>query len=122
MPPNHTWLGDITGPNEVLWIFCLRFGVGNHWFSGRNLYEFIGFGAMDATKPYEFIGFGALDVTKPYEFIGFRAGTVFSLQGNRRHGSLGCRYGRSSTDGGDLLVDSLLRLHGYNLPSLSDTF
>ncbi len=24
-------------------------------------YEFIGFGAMDATKPYGFIGFGAMD-------------------------------------------------------------
>jgi hypothetical protein len=33
-------------------------------------YEFIGFGAMEVTKPYEFIGFGAMDVTKPYEFIG----------------------------------------------------
>ncbi len=33
--------------------------------------EFIGFGAMDVTKPYEFTGFGAMDVTKPYEFIGF---------------------------------------------------
>ncbi len=33
-------------------------------------YEFIGFGAMDVTKPYEFIGFGAMDVTKPYKFIG----------------------------------------------------
>ena len=30
--------------------------------------NFIGFGAMDATKPYEFIGFGAMDATKPYEF------------------------------------------------------
>ena len=37
------------------------------------LYEFIGFRAMDVTKPYEFIGFGAMDVTKPYEFIGFGA-------------------------------------------------
>ena len=35
--------------------------------------EFIGFGAMDATKPYEFIGFGAMDATKPYELIGFGA-------------------------------------------------
>ncbi len=35
--------------------------------------EFIGFGAMDVTKPYEFIGFGAMAVTKPYEFIGFGA-------------------------------------------------
>ncbi len=35
--------------------------------------EFVGFGAMDATKPYEFIGFGAMDATKPYEFIGFGA-------------------------------------------------
>ncbi len=38
-------------------------------------YEFIGFGAMDVTKPYEFIGFGAMDVTKPYEFIGFHIKT-----------------------------------------------
>ena len=30
--------------------------------------NFIGFGAMDVTKPYEFIWFGAMDVTKPYEF------------------------------------------------------
>ncbi len=36
-------------------------------------YEFIGFGAMDVTRPYEFIRFGAMDVTKPYEFIGFAA-------------------------------------------------
>ena len=35
--------------------------------------EFIGFGAMEVTKPYEFIGFGAMDVTKPYEFLGFGA-------------------------------------------------
>ncbi len=34
---------------------------------------FIGFGAVDGTKPYEFIGFGAMDGTKPYEFIGFGA-------------------------------------------------
>jgi hypothetical protein len=38
--------------------------------------EFIGFGAMDVTKPYEFIRFGAMDVTKPYEFIGFVAKDV----------------------------------------------
>ena len=36
-------------------------------------YEFIGFGAMDVTKPYKFIEFGAMDVTKPYEFIRFGA-------------------------------------------------
>ncbi len=35
--------------------------------------EFIGFGAMDATKPCEFIGFGAMDATKPYEFMKFVA-------------------------------------------------
>jgi hypothetical protein len=35
--------------------------------------NYIGFGAMDVTKPYEFIGFGAMEVTKPYEFIGFGA-------------------------------------------------
>ncbi len=34
---------------------------------------FIGFGAMDVTKPYEFKGFGVMAVTKPYEFIGFGA-------------------------------------------------
>ena len=32
--------------------------------------KFIGFGAMDVTKPYEFMGFGAMDVTKPCEFCG----------------------------------------------------
>ncbi len=36
-------------------------------------YEFIRFGAMDATEPYEFIGFGAMYVTGPHEFIGFGA-------------------------------------------------
>ncbi len=47
---------------------------GHVWGIGqRPTYEFIGFGAMDVTKPYEFIGFGAMDVTKPYEFIGFGA-------------------------------------------------
>ncbi len=35
--------------------------------------NFIGFGAIDVTKPYAFIGFGAIDVTNPYEFIGFGA-------------------------------------------------
>ncbi len=44
---------------------------------------FIGFGAMDVTKPYEFIGFGAMDITKPCEFIGCGAhsgvGVVFNL-------------------------------------------
>ncbi len=30
--------------------------------------NFIGFGAMEVTKPYELIGFGAMYVTKPYEF------------------------------------------------------
>jgi hypothetical protein len=58
--------------------------------------KFIGFGAMDVTKPYIYIyiyrdrhrpvaggralakpyksiGFGDMDVTKPYEFIGFGA-------------------------------------------------
>ncbi len=33
-------------------------------------YKFVGFGAMDVSKPYEFIEFGAMDVTKPCEFIG----------------------------------------------------
>ena len=32
--------------------------------------KFMGFGAMDVTKPYKFTGFGAMDVTKPYKFIG----------------------------------------------------
>ena len=36
-----------------------------------NLIKFIGFGAMDVTKPCKFMGFGAMDVTKPYKFIGF---------------------------------------------------
>ena len=35
--------------------------------------NFIGFVAMDVTKPYEFIRFWAMDVTKPYEFIGLGA-------------------------------------------------
>jgi hypothetical protein len=42
----------------------------------RNPYEFIGFGAMDATKTYDFIGFGAMDATKTYEFIRFGAMVV----------------------------------------------
>jgi hypothetical protein len=45
--------------------------TGNHCMcSCDQTYEFIGFGAMDVTKPHEFIGFGAMDVTKPYAFIG----------------------------------------------------
>ncbi len=40
-------------------------------------YKFIGFGAMDATKPYKFIGFGAMDATKPYKFIGLYFGRDF---------------------------------------------
>ena len=39
----------------------------------RQSYKFIGFGAMDATKPYKFMGFGAMDVTKPYTVIRFGA-------------------------------------------------
>ncbi len=42
-------------------------------FEARSLGGFIGFGAMDVTKPYKFIGFGAIDVTKPCKFIGFGA-------------------------------------------------
>ncbi len=34
-------------------------------------YRFIGFGAIDVTKPYKFIGFGDIHGPKPYEFIGF---------------------------------------------------
>jgi hypothetical protein len=39
----------------------------NVWGRGchQTLFKFIGFGAMDATKPYKFISFGAMDVTKP---------------------------------------------------------
>ena len=37
---------------------------------------FIGFGAMDVTKPYKFIGFGALGTTKPYKFIGLGDGLL----------------------------------------------
>jgi hypothetical protein len=33
-------------------------------------YQFIGFGAMDVTKPYKCKGFGAI---KPYQFIRFGA-------------------------------------------------
>ena len=36
-------------------------------------YTFIGFGAMDVTKPYQFIVFVAMCVTKPYKFTGFGA-------------------------------------------------
>ncbi len=41
-----------------------------------NTFEFIWFGAMDATKPHEFIRFGAMDVTNSYEFIGLGAADV----------------------------------------------
>jgi hypothetical protein len=46
---------------------------------GQGPCEFIGFGAMDVTKPYKFIGFVAMDVAKPYEFIGFGAMDVNRL-------------------------------------------
>ncbi len=46
-------------------------------------YKFIGFGAMDATKPYKFIGFGAMDATKPYKFIGFGAMDAGLRSGHR---------------------------------------
>ncbi len=35
---------------------------------GTKHYQFIGFGAMDNTRPCKFIRFGAMDVTKPYKF------------------------------------------------------
>jgi hypothetical protein len=40
------------------------------------LYEFMRFGAMDATETHEFRGLGATDVTKPYGFILFGAMNV----------------------------------------------
>ncbi len=46
---------------------------GGGLYRNQRAYEFIGFGAMDVTKPYSFIGFGAMDVAKHYEFIGFGA-------------------------------------------------
>ncbi len=36
------------------------------------LYKFIGFGALDVTKPHEYIGFGDIHGPKPYKFIRFR--------------------------------------------------
>ncbi len=36
--------------------------------------NFIGFGAMDVTKPYKFIGFGAMDVTCRASGWDFRPG------------------------------------------------
>ncbi len=55
--------------------------------------EFIGFGAMDVTKPYKLMGFGglAMHVAKPYKFIGFGAMDVtksiefYRVWGTRRH-------------------------------------
>ncbi len=35
-------------------------------------YEFIGFWAMDVTKPHKFIRFGSIHGPKPYNFIKFR--------------------------------------------------
>ncbi len=37
---------------------------------------YIGFGAMDVTKPYESVRFGAMDVIKPYESIWFLKGFI----------------------------------------------
>ncbi len=52
--------------------------MGLGWFVQRSGhfwlgYTFIGFVAMDVTKPYKSIGFGAMDDAKPYKFIGFGA-------------------------------------------------
>ncbi len=55
-------------------------------FSSHQTLEFIGFGAMDVTKPYEFTGFGAMDVTKAYEFIGFGALTRSGVVARRGEG------------------------------------
>ncbi len=38
-------------------------GFSSDPVSDRGYYEFIGFVAMDVTKPYKFMGFGAMDVT-----------------------------------------------------------
>ncbi len=66
-------------PEPVVGNSAVRSGPGFHrkgfWVPGalrrlEKMLGFIGFGAMDVTKPYKFIGFGAMDATKPYEFIG----------------------------------------------------
>ncbi len=44
------------------------------WFGdilGGKPYEFIGFGAMHATKPFEIVWFGDIHGPEPYEFIRF---------------------------------------------------
>ncbi len=76
--PNQILLGlwSLGGSGEgrdrdLVWVFAPP-GDPNYMGSVTR-YEFIGFGAMEVTKPYEFIGFGAMEVTKPYEFIGFGA-------------------------------------------------
>jgi hypothetical protein len=35
-------------------------------------YEFMGFGAMDATKPFKFVWLADIHGPNPYKFIGFR--------------------------------------------------
>ncbi len=49
-------------------------------------YKLIGFGAMDVANPYKFIGFGAMDDTKPYKFIGFG-----DIHGPKPHEFIGFR-------------------------------
>ncbi len=53
----------------------MRLGAGSGPDPGVNIFpcKFIGFGAIDITKPYKFIGFGAIAITNPYKFIGFGA-------------------------------------------------
>ncbi len=50
--------------------------------------NFIGFGAMAATKPYEFIGFGAMAATKPYECMSLRRPSEFVKAKRRARASV----------------------------------
>ena len=66
--------GGLLDPNnhQLSWQF-IGFGA----LEVTKPYEFIGFGGLEVTKPCEFIGFGGLEVTKPYEFIGFGAAPFY---------------------------------------------
>ncbi len=46
-----------------------------------NPYEFIGFGAMDVTKPYKFIRVGDIHGPEAYEFIWFRWALISQTPG-----------------------------------------
>ena len=71
-------------------------------------YEFVRFGAMEATKPYEFIGFGTMDATKPYEFIGFGAMNVTEKLPGKRTDTTGSSkdHGRPDPPPGAKLQES----------------